>query len=142
MVNVISSKQGKSDFYSIAAEYVMNLLSESQNYASLSRLSINRTIMKIPVMTIPYNISVSGVGDKLEKTLVSEKYFENSKCHYKILPQFVRDDQVLVLTGKEFADLTVIIYNSVYNIIPSLKIIIEFLNQLAGLLQKINRPVI
>lgn len=142
MVNVISSEEEKSDFYSIAANYVMNLLSESKNNVNLSRLNINRTIMKIPVMTIPYNISIHGVGDKLENTLISEKVFENSKCYYKILPQYIIDDQPLVLTGKEFANLTLIIYNSVYNIVPSLKIIIEFLNNLSVLLQKINQPVI
>lgn len=56
----------------------------------LSLVNINRTVMKIPVMTIPYNISLSGITEKLEETIVLEKIFEHNKCYYKILPEFIK----------------------------------------------------
>ena len=144
MVNVIPA-EGRSDFYSIAAEYVSDAIknSEDRYKENLSKVNINRAVMKIPVMTIPYNISLSGITEKLESTIVLEKIFEHKKCYYKIDPDFIRgQDKVLCLTASEFGVLSRFIYNSLYDMIPSLKLLTEFLNSLVKLLQKVDKPVI
>jgi DNA-directed RNA polymerase len=146
MVNVVPA-EGRSDFYSIAAEQVTNSLEKANlpAWESLSKINIDRTVMKIPVMTIPYNISLSGICDKLESTIVLDKFFENEKCYYRIKSEFIKGNtnkEYLTITSQEFNILSKKVYDSLYEIIPSLKKLIEFLNSLVQVLQNINKPII
>lgn len=80
MVNVYpDNNNNKSDIYNIASEYITNKILVSNDpkiikyRESLSKIIINRNIMKIPIMTTPYNISLEGTSDKLVDTLIESK---------------------------------------------------------------------
>ena len=51
-------------------------------FKSLSYININRKVMKIPVMTIPYNISIIGIKQKIIDTIVSHYVYEFKKLYY------------------------------------------------------------
>lgn len=77
MVNVLPDK-GKSDIYTMACDHLRTKILTSTDdkivkyRASLSRIVINRTLMKIPIMTIPYNITLDGISDKIKETMVTK----------------------------------------------------------------------
>lgn len=69
LVNVVPGEDDiKSDFYSLAAEFVNQTIAshpkEDLKALALILKSINvtRSIIKLPVMTIPYNITLEGVN--------------------------------------------------------------------------------
>lgn len=90
--------------------------------------------MKIPIMTIPYNISLEGIVEKIEDSMVSEKIWENKKCYYVIKPEFVKGGGSLTLNGSAFGKLAYIIYNSLYQIAPPLKGLILFFKKFTQLI--------
>lgn len=88
MVNVLGSEDKKSDIYKLAGEHVIkkltiNLDPKHEPYRKqYEKLDINRKIMKIPVMTTPYNISLDGATDLIYNTIVKSKFYENKKYYY------------------------------------------------------------
>jgi uncharacterized protein YggT (Ycf19 family) len=72
MVNVVSSTEHKSDFYQIAAEYVAksinNLDLNNEIKEKLKLIKVTRSILKLPVMTITYNIGL----EKMSKELLTK----------------------------------------------------------------------
>ena len=152
LVNVIEASDDPSkisDFYSIAADYVNATLSSlpSDNplfKENLSKIIINRNVLKIPVLTIPYNISLQGITDKLYSTLVIDKIYENKIYYYKIHPDFIKGPapKSLILTSSEFGLLSKYIYKSLYEMIPPLKTFTEFLNSLVELVKQVNKPLV
>jgi DNA-directed RNA polymerase len=76
---------------------------------------------------------------------VLDKFFENEKCYYRIKSEFIKGNtnkEYLTITSQEFNILSKKVYDSLYEIIPSLKKLIEFLNSLVQVLQNINKPII
>lgn len=68
MVNVVSSEETRNDFYSLAAdyvrEYILNIKPNNNKISedvknNLMKIKVNRSILKIPVMTISYNVGCS-----------------------------------------------------------------------------------
>lgn len=149
MVNVISSEDQRSDIYQIATEYVINKLSSSDNpkineFKHLfSNIEITRSLMKIPIMTIPYNISLDGVTDKITKTIIKNKFYENNMYHYEIDPEFLIDKSYpIVLSSKGFGTFCVTIYKSLYEIAPVILPLIEYFNSMAKILSLLGMPII
>jgi len=52
------------DFYNYALELIQNEL-DTQELDKLKSIKLNRGLIKRTVMTIPYNISLTGVGEQL-----------------------------------------------------------------------------
>jgi DNA-dependent RNA polymerase len=72
MVNVVDTKQGRSDFYQIAADYVINTINNmelnNEIKEKLKLIKVTRSILKIPIMTISYNVGLA----KMSKNLLDE----------------------------------------------------------------------
>lgn len=72
MVNVVNTKHVRSDFYQIAADYVVEMIKnmelDSDNKENLKLIKVTRSILKVPIMTISYNVGLT----KMSKNLLSE----------------------------------------------------------------------
>ena len=71
MVNVISSLNVKNDFYQIAADYVADYIQNTSEFTDeikekLNSIKITRAILKLPIMTISYNIGLSKMSQELQ----------------------------------------------------------------------------
>lgn len=148
LVNVISNEEGKSDIYNTAAIYIEKKLANPKDKKlilykdSLSKIIINRSIMKIPIMTIPYNISLEGITKKIVDSIVEQIIWENNKPQYKIKPEFVKDISDLYLNGSAFGCLCYAIHISLYDIVPILKPLIEYFISMVRLLISLNLPIV
>lgn len=150
MVNVLSHDDGiKSDIYQLAADSVVSEISNRLNpklekYRIIyENLIINRKLMKIPIMTIPYNITLNGASDKIEDSIVEYKFYENNMYYYKIKSKFIKNSDInMVLDGVGFHSLCAIIYTSLYGMAPILGSLISYFNKMSKLLSKIDVPII
>jgi DNA-directed RNA polymerase len=99
--------------------------------------------MKIPVMTIPYNISLNGVTSKLIDLLVQEKSYNKADktYNYKIRPEFCINNESVILNSSEFGTLSAFIYNSLYKTAPLLKELVAYFNEMIKLVYSLNLPV-
>jgi DNA-directed RNA polymerase len=72
MVNVVGTKHGRSDFYQIAADYVVKFIEnmdlKPEIKEKLKLIKVTRSILKVPIMTISYNVGL----DKMSKNLLVE----------------------------------------------------------------------
>ena len=149
MVNVIDTGS-RNDLYEIAAKAVIKAIKTSEspkavkNRPNLLKIQINRSVMKIPVMTIPYNISLNGVSEKLIELLVQEKSYNKADktYNYKIRPEFCINNESVILNSSEFGELSAFIFNSLYNIAPLLKELVNYFNASIKSLYNIGKPVI
>jgi DNA-directed RNA polymerase len=70
MVNVISSPNVRNDFYQIAADYVVKTINNmdlnNESKEKLQLIKVTRSIMKVPVMTITYNVGLSKMSKELQ----------------------------------------------------------------------------
>jgi DNA-directed RNA polymerase len=74
MVNVISSPEVKNDFYQIAADYVVHYIQTNPDLTDeikekLNLIKITRSILKLPIMTISYNIGLSKMSKELQNKM-------------------------------------------------------------------------
>jgi len=71
MVNVVSEEKTRNDFYSLAADHVREYIAnpeikfniEAKN--KLMKIKVDRNILKLPVMTIAYNVGLENMGKEL-----------------------------------------------------------------------------
>lgn len=147
MVNVLPTGH-RSDIYSIAAKYVEDYILETVDPKislyrdDLTKLNINRSIMKIPIMTIPYNISLSGISEKIQSTIVSHTVWEDKKIYYYIKPEFVKNRDSLVINGNCFGGLVKCIFTSLYNIAPPIQVLVKYFTSITKLLKEIDKPIV
>ena len=144
-VNVVDIKGGKSseekpqDFYSYAADLIQKELSISNNI-KLRNIKLDRSLIKKSVMTIPYNISLSGVGDQLMEHFKMINEF--NKWYVVINKEYSLDNKNIYLTPTEFGNFTSIVFNVLTKKMPSLKTLTDYLNSLINILLKLNRPIV
>ena len=72
MVNVVSTEQARNDFYQIAAnfvvDYINNMDLNNEIKEKLKLIKVTRSILKVPIMTISYNVGL----EKMSKGLLNE----------------------------------------------------------------------
>ena len=73
MVNVVSTEDTKNDFYQIAADYVIDYINNmdlnNEIKEKLKLISVNRSILKVPIMTISYNIGLAKMSKELQNKM-------------------------------------------------------------------------
>jgi DNA-directed RNA polymerase len=149
MVNVIPEGD-RADLYSIAADYVINEINTnnspgiSASRNDLNKLIINRDILKTPIMTISYNISLNGLTEQLINKLSTRKSFDSvtKTVFYHIDSKYVKDGSTLLLSGSAIGSLAGLVYNSLFKLSPNLKSLVTYLNGMIKLLYKLNKPII
>lgn len=98
-----------SDFYLFALSRVQYKLDNS-DIPALRKFVLDRAFIKRSVMTIPYNISMTGIGDQLIEHFEVAWINDGSKI---IVPgKFSKDGQPFDLSLKEFGELSKLVYNT------------------------------
>ena len=142
-VNVISEAnepydEKPGDFYSYAANLIQEKLNKTEE---LNNIKLNRSVIKKTVMTIPYNISLTGVGDQLKDHF---KFITDLNGQYliEIKPEHTKNNKTLFLLPKQFGLLTKIIFVTLTKELPSLNSLTNYLNNLVNVLLVLNKPII
>ena len=141
--NVISyddspKTQLPEDFYSFALNILRDKLANSNNEL-LRNISLNRQIIKRSVMTIPYNISMTGIGEQIEEHF--SKSWELKQYVYIVPESATINGQKCYIYSKDFGELTKIIYEVLTKDIPSLKNLTNYFKEIITVLNKLNLPV-
>jgi hypothetical protein len=110
-------------------------------------LVIDRKLVKIPVMTIPYNISLEGLTEKITDNF--EKYFveENvngttvKKLMFKVGGEFTVNGEPVILTGSEAGKLGSIIFNVVNTMMTPVQSLKQYFHKMLVILKYINKPM-
>nr|QWO71472.1 RNA polymerase [Termitomyces sp. T70a] len=142
-VNVISEatspkEELPQDFYSYALDKIRTRLLES-DIVELRDIKLNRKMIKRSVMTIPYNISMAGIGEHL---------MEHFESNWVLKEKFIKIPGEATISGKEvnlngsmYGNLTKIIYFVLTKELPSLKLLTEYFNGMIDICTKLNLPV-
>jgi len=141
--NVITNKENPSqeipeDFYIYSVELINEKLKKSDN-PNIQKIKLNRKIIKRTVMTIPYNISLNGIGEQLQEHLKKIWVLNNYEF---IIPENISVDGLsFTITSKEFGLLTKLVYNVLTTEIPSLKKLTNYFKNIINILNSINIPI-
>lgn len=128
------------DFYTYALGKINNRLRES-DISKLQNINFTRKIIKRSVMTIPYNISLSGVGDQLLEHF--EKNWDiNEKTYYVKIPAWATINNTdIYLNSSEYGKLTKYTFEVLTQDLPSLKALNNYFNSIITMLVKLNLPI-
>lgn len=136
-----------NDFYGHCAEIVRNVidgLADKRLRDCLGKVKIDRKFVKLPVMTIPYNIGLEGLTEKITAKFITE--FEEQpdgtkKLKFIVPGDLTVDNIPLILTGREAGKLGSIIYHTVRSLMPPIKPLKDYFEAMINVLEKLNRPV-
>ena len=126
------------DFYSYAVILINTKLSNS-DYPNIRNIKLNRKVIKRPAMALAYNVSLSGMGEQLKDFFIVTNILNNS--FIKVPKELTNNNQELLLTFKEFGELTKIIYLVLTRELPGLNTLTNYFNKIIKLVVKLNRPV-
>ena len=134
------------DFYTHCAEVVSTVIADYPNKdmrSQLAKVKISRNLVKLPVMTIPYNIGLESLTEKI--TAKFEKYFieENGKMRLKFLvpADYTVNGEPLILTGSEAGTLGSVIYRTVKGLMPPIQILKDYFSGFITILSKVDKPI-
>jgi len=126
------------DFYIYALGKIRDSLSVSE-IETLRDIKLNRKIIKRSVMTIPYNISLTGIGEHLLEHF--EVIWVFKERFVKIPGSASYSGKDLYLNTSEFGNLTKLIYFVLTKELPSLKILSEYFNSMIDIFVRLNLPI-
>ncbi|UYZ01848.1 DNA-directed RNA polymerase (plasmid) [Peribacillus frigoritolerans] len=145
LVNLTQNKL--NDFYAHCAEIVKQVISElpDENLRRvLSKIKIDRKLVKLPVMTIPYNIGLEGLTKKISakfETVFEDNGEGGKRLLFRVPVELTVDGQPLVLTGSECGKLGSLIYHTVKGLMPPIKPLKQYFNGMMNVLAKLNKPI-
>jgi len=126
------------DFYIYALGKIRDSLSVSE-IETLRDIKLNRKIIKRSVKTIPYNISLTGIGEHLLEHF--EVIWVFKERFIKIPGSASYSGKELLLNTSEFGNLTKLIYFVLTKELPSLKILSEYFNSMIDIFVRLNLPI-
>jgi len=126
------------DFYIYALGKIRDSLSVSE-IETLRDIKLNRKIIKRSVMTIPYNISLTGIGEHLLEHF--EVIWVFKERFVKIPGSASYSGKDLYLNTSEFGNLTKLIYFVLTKELPSLKNLSEYFNSMIDIFVRLNLPI-
>jgi hypothetical protein len=131
------------DFYSYATELIHEELKNLPlefKYENIRKIKLSRSLIKKSVMTIPYNVSLTGVGEQINEHFKFSQ--EGSKKFVVVNEEYSYDDKKIFLTPSEFGIFTKIIYQVLTQKMPSLKALTDYLNELVKVLLRLDLPIV
>ena len=142
-VNVFTNSKKPSndypqDFYLYALGKIKEKLLLS-DIETLRDIKLDRKMIKRSVMTIPYNISLTGIGEHL-----MEHFQETWVLNYRyiIIPgQATYSGKSLCLTPQQFGQLTKIVYFVLTKELPSLKSLGEYFDKMLDIFIDLGLPI-
>jgi DNA-directed RNA polymerase len=141
--NVISyeddpQNQLPEDLYTFALNIIREKLGNS-NRDILRNISLNRKIIKRSIMTIPYNISMTGIGEQIAEHFTKTWEF---KQYIYIVPETATiNGKKASLYSKDFGELTKVIYEVLTTDIPSLKNLTSYFKEIITVLNQLKIPI-
>jgi DNA-directed RNA polymerase len=134
------------DFYAHCAEMVSKVIAEYPDQdvrEKLLKIKIDRSLVKLPVMTIPYNIGLESLSekitDKFQKSFVEEKGAK--KLRFLVPAELTIDGKELIITGKDAGKLGSIIYHTVKGLMPPIQPLKDYFTGVLKVLAKLNKPI-
>lgn len=136
-----------NDFYGHCAEVVNRVISELDDKElreALIKLRIDRKLIKLPVMTIPYNIGLAHLTEKITDKFVTQ--FKEGpegivKLTYLVPGELSVDGEEFVLTGQEAGKLGSIVYHTITKSMPPIKPLKKYFEGMMKVLEKLNQPI-
>ena len=132
------STEKPEDFYMYALGLINDKLLNSDN-PNIQNIKLKRNLIKTTVMTIPYNISLTGIGEQLEEHF--KKFWKINNYEYIIPAEFTINGISFSITSKEFGLFTKIIYEVLIKDIPSLKTLTKYFKNILNILNSLNLPI-
>jgi DNA-directed RNA polymerase len=141
--NVFTEKLNPSaeipeDFYMYALGLINDKLLNSDN-PNIKNIKLKRNTIKKTVMTIPYNISLTGIGEQLEEHI--KKIWKLNNYEFIIPAELALNGISFSITSKEFGIFTKIIYEVLTKDIPSLKTLTNYFKNIINILNTLNLPI-
>ena len=135
------------DFYNHCSEIVTSVLishPDPQIRGKLSLLKITRSLIKIPVMTIPYNIGLETLSERITEKF--DRFFTevdgSKKLFFRVSGEFTLDGREVILTGREAGILASVVFKTVSNIIPNVEHLKNYFRGMISILRWLNQPFI
>lgn len=135
------------DFYGHCAGILTQVIAQHPDKELRERLSmvkITRKLVKLPVMTIPYNIGLETLTEKITDKF--KKRFEDigdgkKKLYFTVPAEFTVNGVPLDLTGSEAGKLGSITYHTVKALMPPIKPLKRYFEGMIDVLEKFNKPI-
>ena len=126
------------DFYMYALSLINDKLLNSYN-PNIKNIKLKRNIIKRTVMTIPYNISLTGIGEQLEEHF--KKVWKINKFEFIIPAELSVNEISFSITSKEFGIFTKLVYDVLTKEIPSLKTLTNYFKNIINVLNTLKLPI-
>jgi len=141
------------DVYQKVANTAIELINKEVKDVDLKnkflKININRKLLKKPCMTVPYNVGLQ----TMHKDLISAGFFikkvdaadinKKDKTTFYIVSKELLNDvsETVVLKYDELFKFSKFLYDSVYITFPSLKGYVNYINQFAHVISKLDVPI-
>ena len=125
---------------------------EHPDYRSLSELHLTRKILKQPIMTLNYNVSVFGMKEQLFNKLKVENFSESNNTikdgsssiskikNIKIIGH-TKDNKEIILTNRDLIQISMIIKDIIFIEYPALKKVYDYFIEIAILMKKLDLSI-
>ncbi len=129
------------DLYTVALDLIKDkiaqLVIEEPLYINLKFLNLDRSIVKRSIMTIPYNVTITGIVEHLKEFFI-RKYKDNT---YLYLPKKI-EHGTQYISGKDLFKLASIIHSILYETHPELQEVVNYFKRMVSLMSDFNLPVV
>jgi len=136
------------DIYNLLANEVINIinnLEDKELRIVFNKILITRKLMKKPAMTVPYNVGLKTMSDQLISAgFFSKEYDDLSKkyIYYIVDKSILKEDEILILTDRQFGIFTSILFTTIFKKFPTLKEFKNYVDKLTHIILKLNKPLI
>lgn len=144
LVNLTSG--GPKDFYGNCAEVVSDVISnlpDPEIRDKLMKIRIDRKLIKLPVMTIPYNIGLKSLTAKITSsfTKIYEGEEENKKVKFIVGGELTYGGEEVILNGREAGKLGSLVFFTVRRLMPPIQPLKDYFSGILKVLGEINKPI-
>ena len=146
-----SYQDNVSDVYKYLSTPINNEIrrvgAEDTKYINLKYVDLPRDILKRPIMTKPYNVTVNGIKEQIAKYFskvynrnINEKGMVVNNVMYLNVPS-INSDRKVTITGVDLFKISNIIYNIILNELPQVKLLYNYFIGISSILSKANLPI-
>nr|YP_009926571.1 hypothetical protein [Wolfiporia cocos]QNH92626.1 hypothetical protein [Wolfiporia cocos] len=132
-----------ADFYSLVLNRTNLNLSIDKN-ENLRNIKLDRAAIKRSVMTVPYYISLTGMGDQLIENF--KVIWQDNESRILVPGEYTINNTDMVISWKDMGVLqrellTKLVYNTINLELPSLKTLNKYLRDLIKIITHFNLPI-
>jgi len=121
-----------NDLYNYAAELIQKHVEESDLSDSIKQIKFTRKLVKKSIMTIPYNISLTGVQAQIKEHAIETREF--SRTIYHLPKEFSKLDKSIRLYPSELNKVGSVIFTVINEKMPTLKSLKTYLQEMSKII--------